>query len=280
MKEITTSELRSLQLNMLKDFASFCDKNNYTYFLGGGTLLGAIRHKGYIPWDDDIDLMMPRPDYELAFRNYKNPYIKIVNYTSNTEYSGEWAVLSDNRTVRVGDIKESGTVYIDIFPIDGIPSSSWKRKCLFFLKSALFYLKLSSVKKYGTTGRYMDRDAGWLNWKKHVRTSIKGLMITIFGHTNPKFWARLLDQLARHYDYNKTELAGAVLGCNGLREVMPKSIYKEKIRVPFEDGEYWSPKDYDRYLSSLYGDYMTPPPKDKQAAHHLYTFYWKDGVEK
>lgn len=127
MRLLTNKEVRKLQLAIMDDVHEFCIKNNIRYSLGGGTLLGSIRHKGYIPWDDDIDLMMPRPDYERFLKEYKGkePYFEIDYYTNDPQYISAFAKVIDNRTYTVGpNIIDDKNVFIDIFPVDGMPEKN------------------------------------------------------------------------------------------------------------------------------------------------------------
>ena len=132
VKELTIEELKAVELNILKDVAKFCEKHDIKYFLCGGTLLGAIRHKGFIPWDDDIDIAMPREDYERFFKLYNS---------SNTRYHADSLENNPNWHMSFGRVGDTATVlyehtlkekykeyhaFIDVFPVDGIPSCSWK----------------------------------------------------------------------------------------------------------------------------------------------------------
>lgn len=133
MKEMTLQELHEVQLAMLDAVDNYCRLNHLRYSLGGGTLLGAVRHHGYIPWDDDIDIMMPRPDYEKFMRYFKHEYYKLYDYRTDDTCGFSFAKLIDTRTI-VQEYTITYSVFIDIFPIDGLPH---QKNYLFTLKSLI-----------------------------------------------------------------------------------------------------------------------------------------------
>ena len=128
MKEIYLEELRVIQLELLQQIADFCEKNNIKYFLAYGTLIGAIRHKGYIPWDDDIDIVMPRDDYDrfLELYNEAYPFSKVVDMYNTKHYGFAFAKVHDVRTIiyETQYAQDSFGVFVDVFPIDGIKGES------------------------------------------------------------------------------------------------------------------------------------------------------------
>ena len=155
-KEISLEEQRDIQKELLKELKEICDNNNIIYFLGGGTLLGAIRHKGYIPWDDDVDVMMPRKDYEILLEifddNCKENH-KILTYINTEDYYYSFAKIVDTNTIlhegKLRTIKEMG-IYIDIFPIDFLPDDKKKTEKI-FKKYKLLYKIISAYKSFKKT---------------------------------------------------------------------------------------------------------------------------------
>lgn len=135
MKELTLRELQNEELNILKDVHSFCKKNNIRYSLYGGTLIGALRHKGFIPWDDDIDIIMPRPDYDRFCKNYKSVNYKVADMHSEKSFMLAFArVYDDKRTTSISTypwISKDVGVWIDVFPADGLSLDESKIKWMY-----------------------------------------------------------------------------------------------------------------------------------------------------
>jgi lipopolysaccharide cholinephosphotransferase len=139
MRTITQDELKSIQLDLLQKTADFCEANGIRYFLCGGTLLGAIRHKGYIPWDDDIDIVMPRPDYERFCKTFNQPdsVYKVKSLLTHPDYACAFAKVYDNRTM-LKELHYKGVhfgVYIDVLPVDGVKDSAQIKKIMFLHKT-------------------------------------------------------------------------------------------------------------------------------------------------
>ena len=135
MKQINIEEIRKLQISILLYVHEFCKKNNIRYSLSGGTLLGAVRHKGYIPWDDDIDIMMPRPDYERFVNefneNRKDVEYKVICSYNDSQFFQPFAKVVNTKTFLKETYKRPVAqmgVYIDVFPIDGLPNDEQKRE--------------------------------------------------------------------------------------------------------------------------------------------------------
>lgn len=282
MRELTIDEIKEIQLNMLIDFAAFCDRNNITYYLAGGTLLGAVRHQGFIPWDDDIDLMMPRKDFDRAISKYNHNFYKLNYVTNNEEHYEQIAKLCDTRTYLFNDsyrnteINSINFVAIDICPIDGLPNNVVKQKALFFVVGILNAIHSATVLSIKPTKRYQDSHAGLLNWKLHLRNIAKYIMIGIFGRTKPQYWVKVLNEIVTKEDFYNHNYVAALVSCiHESKEKMPSHIYEPKKLLEFEGHKFWGLADNDYYLSHLYGDYMKLPSEDKRVSHHDLKAYWK-----
>ena len=260
MRIIDTNELRIIQLDLLQKTVDFCERNNIRYYLCGGTLLGAIRHQGYIPWDDDIDISMPRPDYDrfIALFNKPENYYQVIDMSNNPKYGFPFAKVHDTRTYvdELQYAKDQFGVYIDIFPIDGVGED----KQVFRI---LRLRKLLHTKK----ANYYQRTLS----KKIINTFGKILLFPISVHKILK----MMDKEARKYPFGSTPRAGVIINPYGTREIVDLSVFDNPICVKFEDGFYKIPAAYDTWLSSIYGDYMQLPPEDKRHSPHVSVAYWK-----
>ena len=266
MKEIGIDELKQIQLDMLKDIHTFCVEHKIRYSLAFGTLLGAVRHKGYIPWDDDVDIMMPREDYNRFIRSYGNQKYRIADMSVNPDYVDPFAKVEDTRTVL--EEYEEGVpsffgVYIDVFPVDYIPDNLSERKSFYRKKNLwniLYELKRIKVKE--------------------GRSFIKNLVLMV-GHRLLFFISRRqlahkMSELASKYQRQKTAYMGIVAVADSrIEEAVPSSCFEAYIELPFENINVMSIKNYDCYLSAAFGDYMQLPPEEKRVSHHVFKAYWR-----
>ncbi len=266
MKKITSEEMKALQVNILIDFAKFCDKNNLHYTLGYGTLLGAIRHKGFIPWDDDIDVFMPRPDYEKFINiirgNKISPFIDVISYKfGNSTYP--FIKLIDNRTeveekfvkdVRIG-------VWIDIFAIDGNFNNSFLS--MLHYKTAALIRKVVEIKRN-------NFGSGTTTTKRILKSFI--YPFTIFFSFD--FLLKTMDRVCCLRKYDKSNYIGCVVWGYGSRGRIEKKGFFECIDVEFEGHIFKVTSNYDKYLKNIYGNYMQLPPENKRIKHN-YEAWWK-----
>jgi lipopolysaccharide cholinephosphotransferase len=260
MRRITSEEIKSIQLNLLQKTADFCKENNIRYYLCGGTLLGAIRHKGYIPWDDDIDISMPRPDYDRfisMFNKPENDY-QVIDMSNNKKYGFPFAKVHDTRTFvdELQYAKDHFGVYIDIFPIDGVGEDDQVYRIL-------RWRKLLHTKK----ANYYQRTL----FKKIINTFGKILLLPFSTHDILK----KMDKEARKYPYGSTSRAGIIINPYGTREIVDISVFDHAIPKEFEGKEFMVPVGYDTWLRSIYSDYMQLPPEDKRHSPHVAVAYWK-----
>jgi lipopolysaccharide cholinephosphotransferase len=260
MKLVSLDELKSIQLDLLQKTAEFCENNGIRYYLCGGTLLGAIRHKGYIPWDDDIDISMPRPDYDKFIGMFNNPenYYQVIDMSNNPKYGFPFAKVHDTRTFvdELQYAKDQFGVYIDIFPIDGVGEDEQVFRIL-------RWRKILHTKK----ANYFQRTLS----KKIINTFGKILLLPFSVHQILK----MMDREARKYPYGSTARAGIIINPYGTREIVDISVFDNPIPKKFEDREYMVPAAYDTWLRSIYGDYMQLPPEDKRHSPHVAIAYWK-----
>ena len=270
MKAIDTKELRSLLLELLDYYVSICEQNNIRYFLGGGTILGAIRHKGFIPWDDDIDVMMPRSDYNKFIgivTNIPNSRYSFLYHKNTKNYGFTFGKLQVNDTVLIeGDLFEKfGNigVHIDIFPIDGLPSESKAIERHF--SRIMFYRDLVAIATTKTI------------WRKPYFSKILRIILqyTFFKIVPTRHIVDSMESYLSRFDFDKSNFVACLVGSYGRKELMNKDQVDSYILVTFESKKYRVPIGYDKYLKDHYGDYMKLPPAEKQHGHSNRTIYWK-----
>lgn len=260
-KQISIQEMRSIQLAMLKSIHQFCVANGIRYSLSGGTLIGAVRHQGFIPWDDDIDLMMPRPDYERFVATYQHDYYQVKSYMNDDTYWLPFCKVFDSRTVLVESHIKSG-VYLDIFPIDGMPDEETTKKMIerrIKLQFKNIYFA-SKVYKFKAGNPLLNR----------LKYAVRRILVPSREKS-----IKELEDMCTTYSFETSEYAGVLAGGYGINERMPKSVFLKYIDLPFEDLSCKCIADYDTYLTNLYGDYMTLPPIEKRETRHKFIVYWK-----
>ena len=273
-KEISIEELKNIELDLLNQFHNICEEQGFRYSLGGGTLLGAVRHKGFIPWDYDIDVMMPRPDYDEFIKyslSHDVPF-KILSWETDKSYADMSAKLYNLNTVLEDENIIEGNkigVNIDIFPIDGLANT---------YKKAVKKFKSTSFKRNLLIATH---------WKHYFKSKTHAwyyepFRFAFFVLSRCVNKSKLFDKIQKKYtkiDFNKVNFAAAIGGAYREKEILPQDVFTEFIELPFEDCNFKAIKQYDKYLSAIYGDYMKLPPKDKQISHHSFKAFYK-GTEE
>ncbi|MGI6713988.1 MAG: LicD family protein [Bacilli bacterium] len=260
------TELQVKELGLLKEFIRVCEKHGLRYYLFGGTLLGAVRHQGFIPWDDDLDICMPRPDFEklLTLRNeFNEPYF-LQDYRSDPSYTYLFAKLRDSSTTFIETVFNMHNInhgiYLDIFPLDGVrykakgfPVRSLKPYLMWFL---WWFTYLGHFWQRPTKKNW------WYCWLFYL-ISIAFLPFNLFN-----WLTRLIKKWAKCKDYHQCEIVGVYHTMYYNRDTFPKVWFGEGVKGTFEGLEVVLPAKYHEYLSRIYGDYMKFPPKDKQIGKH------------
>ncbi|KRL02141.1 LicD family protein [Liquorilactobacillus capillatus] len=260
--------LHSSELKLVESFSRFCDLNNLEYFLMGGTFLGAVRHQGFIPWDDDIDVGMPRADYEkmcsLIARN-DNKIDSFPFKTFKNSDTSEYVARLENPKTRIIDRSavdaEERSSWMDIFALDGMPNNNFARKVHSFN-----LLRLRLMLKYSEFNKVS------VNYTE--RSFIEKSLIKVGKIIQPEKWLNTrkclnkLDQALQKYPYESSEYVVNFMGAYKLREMFPKRLYDDTRDYTFENLSLRGARDYDVILSQLYGsNYMEPPSEQMKNKH-------------
>jgi len=262
------NELQRAGLNILKEIIKICDKHNLKYYIYGGTLLGAIRHKGFIPWDDDVDIAMPRKDFE-RLKQYQEELPEYMFLDTIQRKGHQWTaahVVDTRLKLEVGKgMKQADMfVWVDILIIDGVPNPETFKFKLF---SAL-YLTARLLYKFSNFSNEVDLE------KQRSQTEtilIKFAKIThierIINQCNA---GRFLDWVSSRFDLDKCEYGATLGGPQKMEETQPKFWFGEGRKLPFEDIIVNGMTVAENFLTKFYGpNYMTPPPIDKRNQHNV-----------
>lgn len=261
MRKLENKETKQIIFQILCAFSEFCDENNLRYYLSGGTLLGAIRHKGFIPWDDDIDVLMPRPDYDHMHKILKEKNIKSYYRLSSIQAGNSFlpfAKIVDVRTyIKSKYIRDCKGLWIDIFPMDGLPEDK--------KQSNKILSKAELIKKW------VIRCNAKIGPGKNIWTTIiKVPTILIFKIYNPgKKLGQKLDKIAQQYDFDSSDYIGGIAWSLGANERMKKTDYLPVKDIEFCGRMFHAPACWDYYLTKIYGDYMKLPPEEKRVNHNF-----------
>ena len=206
MRKISDEDMKVLALTMLKDVAKFCDDHNIKYYLCGGTLLGAVRHKGFIPWDDDIDIMMPRPDYLrfLELYNGTNPRYVVKGIENDDRYWRPFAKVFDLHTELdepIYNVKGlTNHVFLDVFPVDGIPDDTFTRIKRFREQEILSKLCSAAVMNYKSSTVYAGKMDVKSKIKLFIRNTIKFTLITLLKPVSSTYLLKIVNRNAQKTD--------------------------------------------------------------------------------
>ena len=254
MKEITLEERRQIQLYMLMEIDDFCRKHNIRYSLAYGTLIGAIRHKGFIPWDDDVDIMMPLPDM-LKFKElFRSKTMCYCDVDTDSDYQYAFSRIANTQTYnKDGLISKTYGICIDLYPVLGLPDSIKGIKQFFKNADLELNRRLRII-------RFRSRMLRFLPIK------------SILGFN--KAMRRYRDFLFQ-YPYDKTRYFFTNGGELEMRNVYDFDLFEDMVEVSFEGHNFLSVAHYDEYLRQFYGDYMQLPPEVDRVPYHGGQYYWK-----
>lgn len=261
-KYLTLREVQLEELEILKKLSKFLDNNNIRYFLCCGTLLGAIRHKGFIPWDDDVDIFVPRSDYNRLMEICKKEKIDDLEILSiehcNSCYP--FAKVVNNNIEIESKANEDKRLWIDIFPIDGLPENDKQLKkhigkIMFF--KGMFYLHNSKINTI-------------MAEKKSLLNRLIKVFLKPFATIIPlKIVGLKINKIVQKYNYDDCDYVGIAAWTDGIQDRFEKKLLNGFILSEFEDEKFKIPVGYNEYLTHVYGDYMKLPPVEKRVTHSI-----------
>lgn len=263
MTQVELEQIKQVQLRIMDEIHRVCTENAITYYLIGGTVLGAVRHKGFIPWDVDIDVAMPREDYErfktVCGKKLAEQYC-YCDYQNMQYYPRPHALICDRQTVirmkydSVNPVSEGHGIYVDIFPLDNAPDEPVLRE-----RQAKKLRVIRRFKQYRIPYSYSH-----LQWKRIAHYVVSGMLAWIPIMQINKYQQKVMQtyreretqcicSMGSQYPYEK--------------QCMPREVYGKPALLEFEGRQYYAPARYEEYLTRLYGDYMQLPPEEKRRAN-------------
>lgn len=275
MKELTLLELQREELNILKDVHDFCVKNDIRYSLYGGTQIGAMRHKGFIPWDDDIDIIMPRKDYTRFCKEYSSDDYEMACVDNNKDYMLGFARVFDCKFTTMVScypwIHKDVGVWIDIFPADGMPDDNKEIKRLYHrviqLRNRLTFVRRATV-SYSTVPSLIGKTKLFV--KKVITFNGK------VGHV----LAKRMNRIMQTYDFESSPYWASLSNVRGFHEKKHhvKQTFQSCELVDFEDMKAFVMNGTDAVLRDRYNDYMKLPPENERVPKGAgyVRYYWKE----
>lgn len=270
MKKIESEEMKKLELEILLAFARYCEERGLTYWIAYGTLLGAVRHKGFIPWDDDVDVLMPREDYEILIREFRHPVYRLIDPLEPVSRHS-FVKIVDTRTVK----RETNFDYapgelgidIDVFPLDGQPEDEAELAVWFEKLMGWYRLADFPVRRVHDCRR---------------KRLILGL-INLFGGKRHRLGSQIkrfclgrARALHGRYPLGTGQYVGMVEHCfESTWQRFDREIFEGTVKLEFEGHLFSAPAGYDAFLRNRYGEYMKLPPPEERFSHKLDEVYWK-----
>ena len=257
------NDIQKIILDIFKATSRIADEHKIAFYAVGGTCLGAIRHQGFIPWDDDIDIAVPIEDYELFLDILRNelPDFYTIRFMDYSEHYGNiFAKVIDERTTMIEKLEYAYPdsykgVFLDIMPLSGMPSNPVARRL--FCRKVNIYRILNDIRRFKS--EELD-----LSWKKKlwpvIRTFDRIIPVDYFS----KKWFAML----KRYPYRTCKYTGYVWWFDVLRLIYPKEVFGKPTPLKFEDTTMYCPEQWNLLLNQQFGDYMSPPPKNKQKPIH------------
>ena len=270
-KEMTLQEIQQASLAVLKEIDRICQESNICYWIAYGTLIGAVRHGGFIPWDDDVDIVMPRKDYEafIAYVEsdlYRNNQYKLFTAENCKGYPFYISRFADTTHELIFEkLDYTSGCFVDIYPYDGMGNEEGQA-----------YWKVREKKlQFAQKKLIMSAYPGWLygnSFAHKIGNLPQMILCKLFGKS---YYFRKLDRYRMKYTWEESKYVGNACWSGGTY-LFPKELFTETIRFPFEDTEVNVPKEYEGYLNKSYRNYRLLPPEEERVPYHEYTAYNKE----
>lgn len=255
-KPLSLRERQLEYLRILKELDRYCTENGLRYYLGCGTLIGAVRHKGFIPWDDDLDVFMPRPDYMKFVNEYKSDSFSLHTIYNDKSHPYNFGRLCSGNVYQVFKKQHLLNFGIDVYVLSGAPSS-----------------RKDQVKLMNDAFVHLNR----VKFLVKLRSALVKRNLWPFKSLEFPLMNRELFKAERVFERNAYETSDYIWTFGGGRLIVKKELYGTPIRLPFEDGSYYAPEHYHEVLVLGYGDYMQLPPEDQRKPYHGQNFFWVEG---
>ena len=265
MKELSLQEIKQIELDILKMFHAFCVENNIRYFISHGTLLGALRYKGFIPWDDDLDVLVPREDYDRLIAIFQDSErYRMLSFERNRDYRFPYAKLCDMTTRKVEAGYNNGVevgLDIDVFPLDHWDDDLEKAKEeVKRQKRNRFRLDLTKLEKPDS--------------RHPAKRFVKGILMALCKVRGSAYYVEKIIKVANKPEQKGSRyMGGKAWNVYGERDILPAEVFAKAIELEFEGEKFFAPVGYDTFLTSLYGDYLPEPPVEKRKTHHRFKAY-------
>lgn len=261
--KLSVDEIKSYELDILNNVHDFCVENKINYILIGGSLLGAIRHKGFIPWDDDVDIGMPRLDYERFVSLYKDERYIAKTIDNCDDFVFTFCKVVDTYTELIENKTNQSNlgINIDVFPLDGLPLN--QKDAVRHAQKSLFYKELIMLKQM----RFRKERS----IKKNIFLALSKIALLPFSY---RYLTKILIKHSKKYQYNESDYIANLSWGFGKDEIVHSSGVGERYLSQFENAEYFIPSNYEEFLSNRYGNYMQFPPVEQRISHHGFEAYY------
>lgn len=268
MSQLNLPVLQDVLFDAIVEFRKICEEENITFYLRGGSVMGAVKYQGFIPWDDDMDIAIPREEYDRLVEVFEGRIIagkyQVLAYQYFPElhcYFPRLFLLEEERE-RLGLPSNThlGLHLVDILPLDGAPNGFLSRQ-LYFMKVYVlrFLASLGTTYVDGHVDMHTPKQKWIINLAKALQLNKLFPQLKVYG---------MLDRLYKRYDWKKQHYAGTITASLFKKEVMPRTIWGDGVQMPFRDTSFLVPTEYDTYLKIMYGEnYLTYEPEDKKSHH-------------